>query len=223
MTGRRRALALMAVVGLGGALIVARTTWHWRSGAKSSTELASTDPAHRSEVEDLQRNVASLEAALAQTQQRLGHVEADKGPREAAPPAPATEPTRPGLTAEQLEEARQKVLDEYKLRARTFESEVADPAWAKREEDRISAAIKTALPEGAKVENASCRTSTCKIEIAFSKEEDQRPFGMAFSNVMDGESVRAYHFDLLDRRPDGTFPLQVLVFRSGYPMPGFAE
>jgi hypothetical protein len=221
MTGRRRALALMAVVGLGGALMVGRATWHSRSGEKRSTELASTDPAHRSEMEDLQRNAASLEAALAQTQERLRHVEADKGPRQATPPA--TEPTRPGLTAEQLEEARQKVLDEYKLRAKTFESEVADPAWAKREEDRISAAIKTALPEGAKIENASCRTSTCKIEIAFSKEEDQRPFGMAFSNGMDGEGVRGYHFDTLDRRPDGTYPLQVLVFRSGYPMPGFAQ
>jgi len=223
MTGRRRALALMAVAGLAGALIVGRATWHSRSGEKSSTELASTDPAHRSEMEDLQRNVASLEAALAHTQERLRHVEADKGPREATPPAPATEAMRPGLTAEQLEEARLKVLDEYRLRARTFESEGADPAWAKREEDRISAAIKTVLPEGAKVENASCRTSTCKIEIAFSKEEDQRPFGMAFSNGMDGEGVRGYHFDMLDRRPDGTFPLQVLVFRSGYPMPGFEQ
>jgi hypothetical protein len=223
MAGRRRALALMAVVGAGAALIVARATWYSRSGEKRSTELASTDPAHRPEMEDLQRNVASLEVALAQTQERLRHVDADKGPREATPQAPATEPTRPGLTAEQLEEARHKVLDEYKLRAKTFESEVADPAWAKREEDRISAAIKTALPEGAKVENASCRTSTCKIEIAFSKEEDQRPFGMAFSNGMDGEGVRGYHFDMLDRRPDGTFPLQVLVFRSGYPMPGFEQ
>ena len=64
MTGRRRALALMAVAGLAGALIVGRATWHSRSGEKSSTELASTDPAHRSEMEDLQRNVASLEAAL---------------------------------------------------------------------------------------------------------------------------------------------------------------
>jgi hypothetical protein len=214
----------MAVVGLAGALMVGRATWHSRSVEKSSTELASTDPAHRSEMEDLQRNVASLEAALAQTQERLRHVEADKGPREARPPAPATEPIRPPrLTAEQLEEARHKALDEYKLRARTFESEVADPAWAKREEDRISAAIKTALPEGAKVENASCRTSTCKIEIAFSKQEDQRPFGMAFSNDMDAEGIRGYHFDALDRRPDGTYPLQVLVFRSGYPMPGFAQ
>jgi hypothetical protein len=213
----------MAVVGVGGALMVGRATWHSRSGEKSSTELASPDPARRSEMEDLQRDVASLEAALAQTQERLRHVEADKGPREATPPAPATEPARSGLTAEQLEEARQKVLDEYKLRARTFESEVADPAWAKREEDRIGAAIKTALPEGAKVENASCRTSTCKIEIAFSKQEDQRPFGMAFSNVMDAEGIRGSHFDMLDRRPDGTYPLQVLVFRSGYPMPGFAE
>lgn len=203
--------------------MVARARWHSRSVEKSSTELASTDPARRSEMEDLQRNVASLEAALAQTQERLRHVEADKGPREATPPGPATEAMRPGLTAEQLEEARQKDLDGYKLRARTFESEVADPTWAKLEEDRISAAIKTALPQGAKVENASCRTSTCKIEIAFSKQEDQRPFGMAFSNLMDGESVRAYHFDMLDRRPDGTYPLQVLVLRSGYPMPGFAE
>src|SRR5689334_15825825 len=66
MTGRRRALALMAVVGLGGALMVGRATWHSRSVEKSSTELAST---------------------LAQTQERLRHIEADKGPRDATPPA----------------------------------------------------------------------------------------------------------------------------------------
>jgi len=120
-------------------------------------------------MEELQRNVASLEAALARTQERLRYVEADKGPREAAP-----EPTRPGLTAEQLEEARRKVLDEYKLRARTFESEVADPAWAKREEDRISAAIKTALPDGAKVEN----TSTCSIDARM------EPFPFRFSSFV---------------------------------------
>jgi len=213
----------MAVVGLAGVVLVGRGKWRSTRLETKSTELDPADPARRAEVQDLQNDVARLETALAHTQERLRQIEANEKPPGATTPAPAEPVARPKLTPEQLAEARQKVLDEYKARARTFETEAADSAWAKREEDRITSVMKTALPQGAKVENASCRTTLCKIEIAFSNPDDRRPFGTAFSNDMDAESLRGYHFDELDQRQDGTYPLQVLLFRSGYPMPGFAQ
>lgn len=212
---------VLAVVAVAGAAWIGRTTRLSRTAANRSDSTRSENP---SGLDDIHSNVASLEAALAHTQERLKQLEANQRAAEtpAAPSAPEPTP-RPKLTQAQMEEARQKVDMEYKLRAKTIASEARDEVWAQRAEDRINAATKVALPDGAKIESVSCRTSLCKFEIAFSKQEDQRPFGSAFANGMDAEGLRGFHFDELDQRADGTYPLQVLVFRNGYPMPGFND
>jgi hypothetical protein len=205
---------------LTGTVWIARATRHSRANANKSD---STNSGNLSGLDDIHSNVASLEAALAHTQERLKQIEANQKPLEATAPSAPDPAKRPRPTQAQIEEARQKVDAEYKLRAKTFGAEVRDEVWAQRSEERISAATKAVLPEGAKIESVSCRTSLCKFELSFSKQEDERPFGSAFANGMDAEGMRGYHFDELDQRPDGSYPLQVLVFRNGYPMPGFND
>jgi hypothetical protein len=117
---------------------------------------------------------------------------------------------------------RDRVLDEFKLRARTFKSEPREEAWAKQEEGKINSAATATLPKGANIESVACRTSLCKFEIAFPSLEDQRPFGQGFSHAMDSEGILGYHFEQLDQRTDGTYPLEILIFRRGYPMPGLS-
>jgi hypothetical protein len=208
-------LVLTVLGGLMGAFWIGRESRRSRLVANEHVEPDPTGEANPSETQAIQGEMARLEAALARTQERLKHIETTKAKPEEAVPASAAASTQQQPTPEQI-------AQEYDFRARTFDSEPREEAWAKREEEKIASAAKAALPVEAKIENGSCRTSLCKYEIAFSDPEARRPFGQNFSHTMDSEGLLAYHFAELDQRSDGTYPVQVLIFRRGYPMPGMS-
>jgi hypothetical protein len=178
--------------------------------------LEAIDPPNRDE------QLAGLDAVLSQTQERLRRLEAK-----------SVVSPKPESVAQQLHDkavgraiSQAQLDEEFLARSRSFPGEARDDVWANSEEPRLVAAAKSAIPENInyKIESAVCRTGTCKMLIAHTSLSDRDSFSLPFGGELGQQpDIAGVHYQKLEPRPDGTFPMEILTFRRGYPMPGIGE
>lgn len=165
-------------------------------------------------------DIARLEGALARTQGRLAQLEARGGgsPTATVSPAAAAPKQQPQPpTREQLEQ-------QFEARSKAVSSEPRDQSWAGQEEQAISSAVKAAMADGVpyKIDSLSCRTTICRMEISHANALIQQQFASDLTIQMANSDALGYHFRPIGPKDDGTQALEVLLFRRGYPMPGYA-
>lgn len=148
----------------------------------------------RAELEETRRDLASMQRAQAVlTAQRLNELSASQGasaatqrqtaqevevgPADGLPEAAPDEATLERVRAE--EEAATAVR--YQRLASELESEPRDSAWANDTEsayrnhvEAFDATLRGAKPN---IVSMECRTSLCRLELAFSEEEDAHQYG----------------------------------------------
>jgi hypothetical protein len=171
--------------------------WIDRESTRKSTGLDSV----RAELRETRRELASMRRAQALLASReLGGAEATEqggrgiDPDREAQGAEIAAPTENGSPPVEMDEGTlQRALAEeeaativrYERLAKDLESEPRDGVWATEIERayRDQVEMFEGLVQGAKpsIVSLECRTSLCRMELAFSKEEDAQQYGARLS------------------------------------------
>lgn len=224
-----KARFVLVFVGLG--LALAAVSWQlWP--AKSPGQIAREYSAAASAA-GIVDDVSRLETELARTRMRLARLEASgAGVQEAPAPTPPLATSLGDEPAELTDQEGEEVERQFVERVEQAWSEARDQDWASAEEERIRSAAATAIAEmqatgtgGAdrNIESLSCHTTICVMMVALESIETSMGFGRAFQGSLRADDIGAAHFRVLKQREDGTYPLEVSMYRRGYSMPGAGE
>jgi hypothetical protein len=151
-----------------------------RDNARHRQEMAEV----RAEMEAFQRAVDHVMPAVELRHARARAVEATAAPATTVSPSPAagagdaiaaTDIPERGtvLSAEERQALSEAMVTQAEL---TFASEGIDESWAGSTARAIDDALSSALPASASMYGVDCRTSLCRVELAFSDEGARERF-----------------------------------------------
>jgi hypothetical protein len=169
------------------------------------------------ELSNLREHVGQMERALVTNQARLASLEATPGDAGSAPPRDVAARRPPSPEEASAREARQ--LAEIDARVST---EPRDAQWAPAYEASLRDTIAASTHGSAapKVDTLSCRTSVCRLELAYASADAQQDFLHAFPSHRP--PMTAAHWENV-ASSDGSIKTRIDVVREGYPMPGAEE
>ena len=168
-------------------------------------------------VASCREDVARLEAAVVNFQERLRRLEEQRSqsPSFKAAPAAVAEASQPHVSVEELQ-------TRFENDIATALAEPRDEAWAKPTEAIIAEATEAAMPiKGThRMESLTCLTRMCRLEISNLSPQDKNSFQLDFASRLGSKDFIGLQFRSLGQRNNGSEGTEILVFRKGYPMPG---
>jgi hypothetical protein len=221
MTPSMRWIASIAAMGLAaaGGYLVHRP-------APALVGRPATDPGAGSEIDALRIRIGQLEQSMAHGSARLVSLESTGHPGGDAPAMGARRGGAVDVARRGPPPSREKLAERQARQAARFDAvlkeEPRDRSWAPGYESEIENAVRASMisGHGPTVERVSCRTSVCRLELAYATQDTQRQFLETFPAHRPPMTAARW---TNNPSSDGTGKLTVDFIREGYPIPGAEE
>lgn len=180
------------------------------------------DPIDTSNGKELEETVARLEAALINLQGRLARLEASG--RVAAPLARPGESTEKSPPEEKPATQGKTLVEQNQEKAFLAEREPRDESWAASIEAKVMGAKNSGgLPANGQINNITCKTTVCKMDVTFLEEGASHQFIYELERKVLRSELSGFSRTMEPSGPDGETRMQLILFRKGYSAPGLAE
>jgi hypothetical protein len=213
-------MATTAAVGLAAA-----GGYFVRRPAPAPVRVPATDPGPGAELDALKNRMEQLEKAMSYGGARLSSLESAAASGSGSPGIGAAPDGGAGvvrhdpLSREELTErqARQAARLEAALT-----DEPRDRSWAPGFESALQDSVEATVVkgQGPTIESVSCRTSVCRLQLAYATQDIQRQFLEEFPAHRPPMTAARW---TNSPSSDGTGKLTIDFVREGYPVPGTEE
>jgi hypothetical protein len=217
----KRSLRWMATMVAIGLAALAGYVVHRPAPTRAARPAA--DPGAATEIDELRSKIGQLEQAMTYGSARLASLESAAGPggRSAGMGAAregGADVQRRGAPPSQEEVAERQARVTARFDA-ALKDEPRDRSWAPGFESTIQDSVKATVGtgHGPTVETVSCRTSVCRLELAYGTKDSQRQFLQAFPAHRPPMTAARW---TNNPSSDGTGKLTIDFVREGYPVPG---